>query len=235
MKPILVLQTHATDGPAYLGQWLARHGVAMDVRDAGTGEAYPSNLDGHAGLALLGGEMSVNDNLPFLRAAEHLIRQAVAHGIPTLGHCLGGQLMAHALGAPVGSSPQAEIGWQRLRLRDTPETKAWLGTEAIDVFEWHYDSFALPSGAVWLAETPGCPHQAFALGPHLAMQFHVELDAAKLAGWLAAKEAHYDAALAAGAPAVQTREAIRNRAASCLAAQQRMADCIYARWLASLP
>ncbi|MBI3368656.1 MAG: type 1 glutamine amidotransferase [Burkholderiales bacterium] len=234
MKPILVLQTHANDGPAYFGHWLAQQGLAMDVRNAGAAERYPNTLRDHAGLVLLGGEMSVNDDLPFLRTAEQLVREAIASNVPMLGHCLGGQLMARALGAPVGPSPRAEIGWHRLRLRDTPETTAWLGDEATDVFHWHYESFALPPGARWLAETEGCPHQAFALGPHLAMQFHVELDAAKLEVWLTMPEPSYDAGLAAGAPSVQPRDVIRRQAERGLEGQQRLADRIYGRWLAAI-
>jgi GMP synthase (glutamine-hydrolysing) len=232
MKPILILQHLSADGPAYLATWLQAQGVAFDVRNTEAGDAFPSMMDGYGALAILGGEMSANDPLPSLRQAEALFLQAVQAGAPTLGHCLGGQLMARALGAAVADSPQPEVGWQRIRLSHTPSAADWFGAEPeLTVFHWHFESFALPRGATLLASNTACPHQAFAIGPHLAMQFHVELDEEKLTRWSLEATARDSGARLAHPHTVQTGQAMRAAGAQLLAAQQRLADRIYTRWL----
>src|SRR5258705_8809772 len=181
MIRVLVLQNLTPDGPGYLGQWLSEQRIAFEVFDTEAGHVYPERIDGYDALALLGGEMSANDDLASLRQAERLILQAMDGDIPVIGHCLGGQLMARALGAPIAMSPEPEIGWQNMTVADTPKAGAWFGEEReLTVYHWHRESFALPRGAELLASTGACPNQAFAIGKHLAMQFHVEVDAAKL-------------------------------------------------------
>ncbi|CAN5857621.1 GMP synthase [soil metagenome] len=250
MKPVLILQHLSTDGPAYLGTWLARQGVRADVRDTQAGDAYPESVDGFAALAVMGGEMSANDDLPSLRQAERLILQAMNANVPVIGHCLGGQLMARALGAAIGPSPAPEIGWQRMQIAASAEAADWLGADVGErragepadeigngldatVFHWHAEAFALPPGAVLLATNAACPHQAFAIGPHVAMQFHVELDAAKLGVWSASQDATF-LRLQGEFATVQSGPAMRAQAASALAAQQRLADRIYGRWLSGV-
>jgi len=231
MKPVLVLQHLTSDGPAYLGQWLREQGVAAQVFDTEAGQAYPETIDDYAALAVLGGEMSANDDLPSLRRAERLILEAMDRGVPVIGHCLGGQLMARALGAGVRASPAPEIGWQPMQVEATPAAAAWFGSEARPtVYHWHFEAFDLPCGAVLLASSPACPHQAFAIGPHLAMQFHVELDAAKLAHWSSSTDPHY-LALQQRCASVQSGAAMRAQAAEALPAQQGLAARLYRRWL----
>jgi GMP synthase (glutamine-hydrolysing) len=229
--PVLILQNLSSDGPGYLGTWLAREGIAFEVFDTQAGHAYPEHIRGYRALALLGGEMSANDELPSLRQAERLILQAMDAGVPVIGHCLGGQLMARALGARVIDSPQPEIGWQTIQIAPSPTAQAWFGerTEAT-VYHWHGESFELPPGAEWLASSAACPHQAFAIGPHLAMQFHVELDAGKLARWSASIDPGF-LRLQRECATVQSGAVMREQAGSSLPAQQRMADALYRRWL----
>lgn len=231
MAPVLILQFMADDAPAYLGTWLRQRGIAADVCLAEGGPVFPDRIDGYRALALLGGGMSVNDGFGYLRSAESLIVQAMARDIPVLGHCLGGQLMARALGAKVGASPAPEIGWQRIECIDSPEQRDWFGPEAVHhVFHWHYEAFDLPSQAMSLASTPACPHQAFALGMHLALQFHVEVDDAKVQLWLSQGEPAYIEAQRRHASA-HGDQRVRDDTARHLRAQQRLADRIYARWL----
>lgn len=235
MKPVLILQHLSADGPAYLAAWLAREGVPFEVRDAEAGHDYPERIDDYAALAVLGGEMSANDPLPSLRRAEALILDAMAHGRPVVGHCLGGQLMARALGAVVRRSPAPEIGWQSLTVADHAQAVAWFGRAGRwQVFHWHEEAFDLPVGAVALAGSPACPHQAFSIGPHLAMQFHVEVDAEKLCRWSQLDSASYLEAQRLHAT-VQSGPAMREAMAQCLPEQQRLADRIYARWLSAAP
>lgn len=231
MKPVLILQNMSFDGPAYLAHWLQASGRRFEVRNAGAGESFPADLDGYCAMAVLGGAMSANDPLPSLRQAERLILQAVDRGVPTVGHCLGGQLMARALGARVVASPAPEIGWQPWAAADSPAAAAWFGAAPpAQVFQWHYEAFELPPGAQALAGSAACPLQAFALGPHLAMQFHVEVDADKLGGWTAVEDADHLEALAAHA-SVQTFEQMHAQAAQRLPAQHALARSVYARWL----
>jgi GMP synthase-like glutamine amidotransferase len=234
MKPVLVLQHLSGDGPAFLATWLRRAGVAFDVIDSQAGQTFPDDLAGYAALAVLGGEMSANDDLPSLRRAEQLILQGVARGVPVIGHCLGGQLMARALGARVVASPAPEIGWQPLQVADSPTAAAWLGEPGPrSVMQWHFEAFELPAGAELLAGSAACPHQAFAFGPHLAMQFHVEIDAEKLDRWSREESPLFLDAVRRCA-SVQDGTAMREEAAARLAPQQALADRIYRRWLSGV-
>lgn len=227
MSPVLILQHLHMDGPAYLATWLQAAGVPFELRNTEAGDAFPERLEGYRALAILGGTMSANDDLPSLRRAEDLIRQGVAQGRPVIGHCLGGQLMARALGATVQRSPAPEVGWLPIRLREGAGD--WFGPEPrATVMQWHGEAFGLPDGARWLAESDACPHQAFALGPHLGMQFHVEVDAAKLAIWTpeaAADPLHPHT--------VQDRATMASGSARHLAAQQALAGRLYRRWLSA--
>jgi len=233
MKPVLVLQHLSGDGPAYLGTWLRRQGLPFDLRNTEAGEDFPAHMDGHAALAVLGGEMSANDALPSLRRAELLILDAMARGRPVIGHCLGGQLMARALGARIVRSPLPEVGWHEATLFDTPATRDWFGDAgSATVFQWHEEAFELPPGAIALAGNASCPHQAFAIGPHLAMQFHVEVDEEKLRRWSMLDTEAYRAQQHEHAT-VHSGAAMRQAMALHLAAQQALADHVYARWWAA--
>lgn len=233
MKPVLVLQHMASDGPAYLATWLRERGLPFRVFDSSAGQDYPDHIDGWGALAVLGGEMSANDPLPALRQAERLILAAMAAGVPVIGHCLGGQLMARALGAPITQSPMPEIGWQRVRVEPYAEARGWFGdVDETVVFQWHFEAFGPPPGATRLASSEACPQQAFALGPHLGLQFHVEVDADKLAAWSASTDPTF-LELQARCPTVQGGAAMRADAARHLAAQQALAARFYTRWIAA--
>jgi GMP synthase (glutamine-hydrolysing) len=234
MKPVLVLQHLSNDGPAYLGTWMQRHGLPFEVRNNDTGEAYPQHMEAYSALAILGGEMSANDPLPSLRRAELLILDAMARGRPVIGHCLGGQLMARALGARIGPSVAPEIGWHRINLHDEPCARQWFGEgEPGPVFQWHEEAFELPLGATSLAGSEACTHQAFAIGPHLAMQFHVEVDQEKLCRWSTLDLTAYRSLQQLHAT-VQSGVAMREAMAGYLPHQQALADRVYARWLAGV-
>jgi GMP synthase (glutamine-hydrolysing) len=220
---VLVLQHLQEDGPGYLGRWLDLQGIHWEVFCAEAGELYPPSVRGYRGLAVLGGAWSANDERPSLRQAEALIREADALGIPVLGHCLGGQLIARAFGGRVERLPQPEIGWLPIQRRDTPAARAWLGDahESV-VYQWHQDGFVeLPPGAERLASSPACAHQAFALRQHLAMQFHIEITPHKIADWLDKPDDAY---------AVQ--DPARQRAATerHLGASDALADHIFSTW-----
>jgi GMP synthase (glutamine-hydrolysing) len=230
MKPVLILQHLSADGPGYLGQWLQAQGVPTVVCNSEAGHPLPTRLTPFSALAILGGEMSANDDLAPLRQAEALFLQALSQGTPTLGHCLGGQLMARALGARVSASPAPEIGWQPVQIKDSPTAQQWFGeprTEAL--YQWHYEAFEVPPGAELLASSPACPHQAFAIGPHLAMQFHIEVDPTKVLRWSEDTGARYTAVQ--HHESVQTGPEMRGQAAARWRAHHALADRIYTRWM----
>ena len=231
-KPVLILQNLTQDGPGYLGRWLAGQGIAFDVFDTEAGQAYPRSIAGYRALALLGGEMSANDDLASLRQAERLILQALDADVPVIGHCLGGQLIARALGAPVGPSPAPEIGWQALQVAGTKAARGWFGAPAERmVYQWHQESFELPRGAELLASSAACPHQAFAIGPNLALQFHVELDAHKLADWSASVDPSFLRLQTQHPTTVQRGSVMREQGKTALPRQERLAERLYRRWL----
>jgi GMP synthase (glutamine-hydrolysing) len=232
MKPVLILQHLGADGPAFLASWLQREGVPHEVHNAEAGAAFPDAVADYSALAILGGEMSANDPLPSLRQAERLLLQAMALQRPVLGHCLGGQLMARALGARVFELPAPEIGWLPLQVADGPAAAAWFGHPGPRrVFQWHFEAFDLPPGAERLAGSPACTNQAFAIGPHLAIQFHVEIDAEKLRRWSLDEGPRYRQALRRHGGSVHSGASMRADAGENLAAQQQLAARLYGRWL----
>lgn len=232
---VLVLQHTLEDGPGYLGQWLDEQGVRWHAPCAEAGEPYPDSISGYRALAVLGGAWSANDERPTLRQAEALIREADALGIPVIGHCLGGQLLARALGGRVQTLPEPEIGWLPMAVEHGSAAQAWLGPPGpAVVYQWHYDGFVvLPPGARLLAGSAACAHQAFAVRQHLGMQFHIEITPAKITDWLAHPGEGYAPALARCPRSVQSALAMQAGTADHLDGSQAMARRIYARWLSA--
>ena len=231
MKPVLILQHQLPENAAYLTTWLQRQGILHQVINAGAGEEFPATIEPYSALAVMGGGMSANDPLPSNRQAEILILQAMYRDIPVIGHCLGGQLMARALGGVITASPQPEIGWQPIAYESTDRTQEWFGDQPTDtVIQWHYESFSIPTGAVRVATSPACPNQAFAIGPHLAMQFHIEINENKIDSWVheddpkwADARSRYDS--------VQDKITMLNGIPYHLEKHQATANSIYTKWL----
>lgn len=235
MLPVLILQHQIPERAAYLTTWLNQHGILYETRNAGAGEEFPSSIEPYAAMAVMGGGMSANDPLLSNRQAEILILQAVLRHRPVIGHCLGGQLMSRALGATIGTSPQPEIGWHAIQYQDNHTVTHWFGLDPTPtVIQWHYDAFDVPPGAVKLAGSRACPNQAWAMGPHLAMQFHIEMDDTKAREW-AADEDPLWAEARAKYDTVQDSDAIVAGIGPHLAQHQRTADHIYRTWLSSTP
>jgi GMP synthase (glutamine-hydrolysing) len=145
-------------------------------------------LEGASGLIILGGPMNVDQTkkYPHLREEINAINFALRHDIPVLGICLGSQLIAKALGAKVRQMPQPEIGWHAINptthAASDPYLSPWMPGETI--FHWHEDTFDLPHGAIHLASSFTCHHQAFSYGPRVyGFQFHLEVDLSMLQRW----------------------------------------------------
>ncbi len=235
MKPVAIFRHMSTEGPAYFATYLERHGIPYRVIKVDAGEAVPADVSAFAGLCFMGGPMSVNDDLPWIAAELALIRDAVTREVPVLGHCLGGQLMAKALGAPVTRNPVKEIGWGTVEVLQQPESRLWLGEDLREFlsFHWHGETFAIPEGATRLLASPWCANQAFALGKHFAMQCHVEMTPEMIRTWCRdwAKEVE---ALAGRVVSVQTPQQMEERIEEKVRALNAVADRIYDRWVEGL-
>lgn len=185
----LVVQPVDICGPGLIKSELEKLGWKLDIRlMEKPGSFLPGRLTGFNALVILGGPMNVyeEESYPYLRKVDQLIKEAVRIGQPVLGVCLGGQLIAKALGASVTRSPVQEIGWYNMRLTAagarSPFFKDLPGE--FPVFHWHSDTFALPGGASYLAATAGCANQAFSIGPRvLALQFHLEITPDIIQAW----------------------------------------------------
>lgn len=231
MKQVLIFRHVAHEGPGYLATFLARRDIRYREICIDAGEAVPSSLDGAAGLVLMGGPMSVNDPLPWIPPLVALVQRAIAAELPVLGHCLGGQLLAKALGAPVTPNPVKEIGWFPVRVVESPLARAWLGglPRELTAYHWHGETFAIPSGATRILESEFCPHQAFVLGPHLGLQCHVEMTPSMVADW-----ASKSGGKLRPSASVQSADDMRRDLERRTAELHRFADVLYQRWIQGL-
>jgi GMP synthase (glutamine-hydrolysing) len=138
-------------------------------------------------LIVLGGPIGVYETAfyPFLIDEIRLLAGRIAERRPTLGICLGGQLMAAALGAPVRKGPAKEIGFAPVELTEAGRQSCLSAFEGAPILHWHGDAFELPEGATRLASTPLCPNQAFAIGRNiLGLQCHPEIGSVGFERWL---------------------------------------------------
>jgi GMP synthase (glutamine-hydrolysing) len=190
VKPVLAIEQDPTlPGLGLLGRVVRGQGVPIVSAHAWEGDLDGLRARDFAGIVPLGGSMHAWDEegVPYLARERELLADAVADGVPVLGICLGGQLLARTLGAEVRPAAQAETGW--LEIEATPEAAddALLGHlgAPVGIYQWHVDVFDLPEGAVRLARSERAPNQAFRFGDrHWGLQFHPEVDAPLLDGWL---------------------------------------------------
>ncbi len=184
---VLVTQHHIAEPAGTFGDFLAERGCALDVRHLHLGHKLPDSLDGYGLVISMGGPMNVydEDEHPWLADETAMLARAMRSGLPTVGICLGSQLMAKALGAAVVDSPQPEIGWFSTRLNDAGVADpVFKGIDReLTVLQFHNDMFQVPEGAQLLAGSERCPHQAFRYGLSYGFQFHVEVTAGIIDPW----------------------------------------------------
>lgn len=186
---LLMIQHVACEGPGLMADLLSRQGWDLDIRYMDrAGTALPGNLGDYRAFIILGGPMGAYEEsrYPYLSGVQELVREAVWRSIPTLGICLGGQIIARALGAHVDPNPFKEIGWSHVRLSPAGMSNRLFADlpEMLAVFQWHGDTFALPEGAVLLASGDICHNQAFVYGENIwALQFHLEVTPAMIVSW----------------------------------------------------
>ena len=228
MAFVYVLQHHEEENAGTLGDVLHARGIEARTVHGYLGEPIPKRLDEAAGLVILGGPMGVSDQdrHPFLTDELTLIGDALAHDAPVLGICLGGQLLAHALGATVGKAPQPEIGWYPLRLTDAARRDhVWAGLASpCPSFQWHEDSFDLPPGAALLASSEMTPCQAFRSGASAyGLQCHLEVTEALLERWLAVWESELPEGKV-------TTDAVLAQGRRELSSLERTAQAVFGAW-----
>jgi GMP synthase-like glutamine amidotransferase len=184
MKPVVIFRHATVEGPGYLAAFLNEQNIPWQLVKIDEGEALPYSVDSYSGVVLMGGPMSVNDDLPWIEPLLNLIREAYALDIPLLGHCLGGQLISKALGGVVTKNPVKEIGWGEVVVNHSEIAKDWFGAlECFNGFHWHGETFSLPEHAVHLLSSAYCRNQAFVLGKHLAFQCHIEMTSEMVQRW----------------------------------------------------
>jgi len=234
MLPVLIFRHSPTEGPGHFTGFLDRHGIPWKLVRIDAGDTVPETLNGYSGVCLMGGPMSANDDLPWIPPMLALIRKAVASDTPVIGHCLGGQLMAKALGGSVGANPVKEIGWGEVRITDADAARPWLGDahEPMLAFHWHGETFTLPPGAKRILESAWCVNQAYVLNDrHIGMQCHVEMTPELIASWC---EHGADEIAASNSPGVQSPEVIQADLPARTAQLHQLADKIYSRWIQGL-
>ena len=190
MRKLLVFQHSPCEPLGVLDPLLRRSGFRIRYVNFGRHPLAEVDVARYDGLVVLGGPMNVDETerYPHLLSEIRILREAISRDLPVLGICLGAQLLAASLGAAVRPNPVREIGWYplepALEAADDRLFRHFDGSQY--VFQWHAYTFDLPAGAVHLASTATCRHQAFRFGAHAyGLQFHLEADELLIRRWLA--------------------------------------------------
>ena len=191
------------------------------------------DIDRYRGLIVLGGPMNVCDQPQpaHLRTELRAIERALHQGKPVLGICLGAQLLAHVLGAPVRRHAQPEIGWYDIHTTAAGQADPVFGAlgERAAVFQWHGCTNDLPDGAVQLARSDTCEQQAFRWGDSAyGFQFHLETDAALIERWLRLPQ-HREELARAGLP--HDEDGIRRTTGAVIGQVAQSADAVFNAFL----
>jgi GMP synthase-like glutamine amidotransferase len=233
LKPVLIFRFLAHEGPGYLGDFLDANNIPWHLIKVDEGESAPTSILAYSGMMLMGGPMSVNDDLPWITSILALIREAKDNDVPVLGHCLGGQLMSKALGAEVTKNAIKEIGWGEVVVSKNETAKSWFGSiETFNAFHWHGETFALPEGATHLLASPYCQNQAWSIGKHLAFQTHIEMTVEMVTKWC--EEGEAELTESASSPAVQQADAMQQELPLHVFFLQKVAKQVYMQWIQGL-
>lgn len=182
-RTLLVVLHQERSTPGRVGERLKARGFALDVRRPALGDPLPDTFANHAGLLVFGGPMSANDDSDFIRAETRLMERALAADLPTLGICLGAQILARALGGQVAPHAEGicEMGYYPLQATAAGAAlMPWPG----HVYHWHTEGFDVPAGAELLATGTVFPNQAFRAGAAYGVQFHPEVTREMMVTWI---------------------------------------------------
>jgi GMP synthase-like glutamine amidotransferase len=232
MQKILIFRHAPHEGPGYLADYLDRRCLPHRLICIDRNDPVPTSIDGVPGIVLMGGPMSVNDNLPWIPEITRLIRHAIAADVPVLGHCLGGQLISKALGGVITRNPVKEIGWLPITRVDSAIAQDWLDglPREFEVFHWHGETFSIPPGATRILASRDCANQAFVIGKTLAFQCHIEMTGDMVREWarVGADE------LAPVCATVQNPQTMTANLEARVAQLQGLAGKFYDRWIQDL-
>jgi len=231
VKTALAIRHVAFEDLGLLSPLCAERGLDVRYLEAPTDDLAAQDPLAPDLLVVLGGPIGAyeDDVYPFLRAELALVERRLAAGRPTLGLCLGAQLMARALGARVYPGARKEIGWGALALSPAGQESAVRHLDGTRVLHWHGDTFDLPQGARLLASTEITPHQAFSWGDaSLALQFHAEASGRGLERWFVGHALEI-----ASTPGISV-EALRRDTRDCTLPIERAGRACFAEWLASV-
>lgn len=190
VMPVLILKNVTTEGPGTIADFLVDKRIPYRIVELET-ETIPEAGEFDT-LVIMGGPMSVNDEIPYIRREEELVREFISKGKRVFGVCLGAQIMAKAFGAAVYVGPQKEIGWYDIELTEGGERDPLMrqlapdkNTKKIKVFQWHGETFEIPVGAERIASSELYPNQAFRFNEKTyAFQFHIEVTKELIYEWL---------------------------------------------------
>jgi GMP synthase (glutamine-hydrolysing) len=183
-KKILCIQNIACETLGTLEGLLRSEGYSIYKVQASQ-DPIPKSAKEFSAIIILGGPMSVYDGIKYLNEEQGLIRDAIQGKIPTLGICLGSQLIAGAIGGTVQKGIKKEIGWHRVRLTKKGLNSLFKGLNKTQfmVFQWHGDTYTLPPKTEILAYSDLYP-QAFRFGTAYGLQFHLEVTTDMIRLWL---------------------------------------------------
>ncbi|MBI5788610.1 MAG: gamma-glutamyl-gamma-aminobutyrate hydrolase family protein [Candidatus Schekmanbacteria bacterium] len=227
---IIIFQHIACEDLGTAANILKQRGLKLRYIRLYAGEAPPVDYASAAGFIFLGGPMNVYQEweYPCLKLETEILQEAIRVNKPTLGICLGAQLIAKAAGAKVYAGRQKEIGWYPLHLTAQAQQGGLLAgfDNPLTVFQWHGDTFDLPDKAVSLASSTLFPQQAFSLGGKIyAFQFHLEVGLAAIEDWLR----EYDDELK-GIYTIQEVEKIRRVSRENIMGLENLAQTVFSRF-----
>ncbi len=227
-KKVLFIQHGEPDKAGLLGEVLSASGVGLDILRPDLGQQVPVALTGYSGLALGGGGQGVyeKDQYPYLQQEIDLVKNVAAVGLPVIGLCLGGQLMAAALGGEVRPAPRKEIGFFDVTLEDISEyDPLWRGLpRSFPATHWHGDVFEIPPGGMRLGSSAQTPNQLFRYGHALyGFQFHLEMTPDLLDELV---EDSRDYLQDSGV----NPDAMRREGRECLPRLRETAETVFSRW-----
>lgn len=229
MKPVLVIRHALTEGAGFFGIFLDQKHIPWRMIRIDEGDVLPDNIADYSGLVMMGGPMSVNDDLPWISQELNLIKQAMHLNLPVLGHCLGGQLISKALGAKVSANPVKEIGWGAVQVADGSHGLELFGVSSFESFHWHGETFDLPSGAQHLLSSQFCQNQAYQVGNAIAFQCHIEMTEEMVNVWCENGQSELSASI--DSPGVQQSAAIQNSLNIRIPRLNEVATNVYSYWI----
>jgi GMP synthase-like glutamine amidotransferase len=232
MKPVLICRYAPQDGPGYFATYLTQQRIDWCLVKLDEGEVL-WDVNSVSGLAMMGGPMSVNEELPWLTPMLSLVRDCVASDVPVIGHCLGGQLLSKALGGVVTRNALKEIGWARVDIENATVARQWGPMEPFISYHWHGETFSIPAAATRIWSSAHCTNQAFVIDQHIGMQCHIEITEPMIDEWCQTGADEIERG-AIRSPAVQTPAAMHENMSSKVEDLHRVADRVYGRWIDGL-